>query len=1227
MIWLAASFGRDMNQTEIANRPVAHQTAVYRTMWLLITAGVIWLILLAIPHRFAMLQEDIYGFGEGLEALGLSLTFFATYFVVWELVVVFGAIGVGLLIMWYRSDEWFATLVAITLTLFGLLPPLVEGLSFVNEAWRIPVALIRFGVMGCLMAVFCLFPNGRFAPKWSRWLLIAWLLFSVFMIIVKPDVLADTAVLPNSKTVQDALWLLIGVGWFSIAIVGQVGRYRRFATPTEQQQMKMVLFGNVTVVAFSLIGALLLIQIPSINAIAANRARFTLIMGALYLLAGLAVPISIALSILRFRLWQIDIIINRSLVYGGLTVLVTAVYILLVGSVSTLASSQNGRWGALALTLVVMAVVARPLHRWLDDKVHQLLLIKKPQYPTKIDSQPALVRWLRAGWIINLLLVMTLFIVGLIIQVKTGTFKNPTDMPQFSDIAIARVLVNNVLIANANLDSIFLIASYGQAIAFAGLGLFIFRKKSKDVMGVVASWMFLSIGLGFTPTIVGLPVLAPAWHIPVTLFQIGLFGSILLFLSLFPNGRIYPNWAKYGLIGWLIFMLLWLPFPQLNLHRSTAIWPAFFFALIVFLGMIIQLFRYRSISDAKQKQQMRWVLFGFLFANMGLLSIGVLTELNLMLATLPQLLSFIFLALGPLFIPLTITIALLRYRLWQIDIIINRTLVYGGLTAVILLTYALLVGGLSLLWRSQNNLLISLLATGLIAVLFQPVRERLQRAANRLMFGERDDPYGVLSKLGRRLQETAVPGQTLPAITATICQSLKLPYAAIIIQRAAGGRQTVAASGQWTPILQEWPLLYQNETIGWLVAAPRAANESFTAKEQQLLADIAVQAGPVAHSVRLTTALQTAREKLVLTREEERRRIRRDLHDELGPSLASQTFKLDAALDLLESDPQAVAELLKTLKAQNQSLVGDIRQLVYALRPPALDELGLAGALQAHVEQVNGRHTQISLDMQPEQLRFLSAAVEVAAYRIALEGINNVLRHANAQSCVVSIERSNAQLTLKVWDDGQGLPPQANGGVGFSSMRERVEELGGQLRIQANQPTGTVITAVFPTGGPYEQIVPATPKDLPLVMGIISEAAAWLKEKGIDQWPSPPNQHWWRRTAAFIEKGEMHIAYQDGTAIGVLRLNLADAYWPDDGLAGYVHGLAIRNQVHGRGVGHALLAWAEVEIRRQKRPFLRLDCAAGNGRLRQYYEDQGFIYRRQVSDHDYVAALYELEVT
>lgn len=157
------------------------------------------------------------------------------------------------------------------------------------------------------------------------------------------------------------------------------------------------------------------------------------------------------------------------------------------------------------------------------------------------------------------------------------------------------------------------------------------------------------------------------------------------------------------------------------------------------------------------------------------------------------------------------------------------------------------------------------------------------------------------------------------------------------------------------------------------------------------------------------------------------------------------------------------------------------------------------------------------------------------------------------------------------------------------------------------------------------KIRPATLADLPTVMAIIGEAAAWLEAKGISQWPSPPNEHWWRRTAGHVADGEVYLAFRDGEAVGTLRLTWSDPYWDDEGTpAGYVHTMAIRNHVRGHGIGAKLLAWAIARIRDRGRRLVRLDCLASNSRLRHYYEEQGFVYRGQVTDRDYLAALYEL---
>jgi len=152
---------------------------------------------------------------------------------------------------------------------------------------------------------------------------------------------------------------------------------------------------------------------------------------------------------------------------------------------------------------------------------------------------------------------------------------------------------------------------------------------------------------------------------------------------------------------------------------------------------------------------------------------------------------------------------------------------------------------------------------------------------------------------------------------------------------------------------------------------------------------------------------------------------------------------------------------------------------------------------------------------------------------------------------------------------------------------------------------------------------PAEAADLPLVMEILGEAAAWLKEKGIDQWPSPPNEHWQRRMVEAVERGEVYTIGIVKNRFGIVRLTWSDPYWPDDGLAGYVHSMAVRPEMQGQNLGGLILFWAAMQAQRQKKQFLRLDCLASNGRLRRYYEEQDFIYRGEFKDRDYTAALYE----
>jgi signal transduction histidine kinase len=310
----------------------------------------------------------------------------------------------------------------------------------------------------------------------------------------------------------------------------------------------------------------------------------------------------------------------------------------------------------------------------------------------------------------------------------------------------------------------------------------------------------------------------------------------------------------------------------------------------------------------------------------------------------------------------------------------------------------------------------------------------------------------------------------------TVAQALKLPYVAIVSGQSRRDN-AVAAWGKPAEESVEFPLIYQAETVGYLTVSPRAPGEAFDDAEQNLLRTIARQAGALVQAVRLTDDLKRSRRRIVSAREEERRRLRRDLHDGLGASLAALHLQTGVLRRLIRKDQGAAEEVVGEFRGELREAIDEIRRVVYELRPPALDELGLVPAIQAQAarctevrpvdgsqpsetDSESGTVLQVRVEA-PEVLPPLPAAVEVAAFRIVQEALTNVVRHAQARRCFVRLEL-DGDLQVEVVDDGVGIRGHHTAGVGLISMCERATELGGTCVIEPAPDGGTRVRACLP---------------------------------------------------------------------------------------------------------------------------------------------------------------------
>ncbi len=565
-------------------------------------------------------------------------------------------------------------------------------------------------------------------------------------------------------------------------------------------------------------------------------------------------------------------------------------------------------------------------------------------------------------------------------------------------------------------------------VSFAACGAVLAGARPRNPVG----WLLFGAGLSHLVTAV--LTSAAGWTTgDAAIWSLSIGILLPLMLQLFPTGRLLsPRWrigAWCTVAAGALFCA-----AMASATASDPLWTVSNLAITLSYALTLAslVTRYRRGNDT-QRRQLLWL---------------VLAVVTVLLINAPRWVTgdgpILALLAIPL-IPAAITIAVMRYGLLDIRLVLSRTLVYGLLTAAVLAAYAGLVAFLESQLRQAGAPALAALA---VAIGFNPARLALQRVVDRALYGARRDPLRVMSNLGESLRSAGAGA--LRDVVGTVRSALRLPYAAIRI-----GPNVIAADGTPVDLLHAITLRYQAEEVGELIVGVRSGDRRLGVADGAVLDLVAVPLASAVHATELSRQLQASRHRIVAAREEERRRLHRDLHDGIGPTLTGVAFKADAAGNLSESDPAAARRLLAELRADVAEAIADIRRVVHGLRPPTLDELGLVGALR---RQADGLPLTITVSA-PDTIPPLPAAVEVAALRITIEALTNAARHANGRTACVGVRVDDA-LHLVVSDDGARRDPWPEG-VGLTSIRERVAELGGTCECGPTQSGGRV-SAVLP---------------------------------------------------------------------------------------------------------------------------------------------------------------------
>src|SRR5262245_37493294 len=428
-------------------------------------------------------------------------------------------------------------------------------------------------------------------------------------------------------------------------------------------------------------------------------------------------------------------------------------------------------------------------------------------------------------------------------------------------------------------------------------------------------------------------------------------------------------------------------------------------------------------------------------------------------------------------IPVATALAIFRYRLYDVDVVISKTIVYTGLALFITAAYvAIVVGVGALLGSGRSDATLQIVATATVAVAFQPARQRIQHVANRLVYGKRATPYEVMASFGHRMAAVPNVDDVLPDMAETAARGVGATNAQVTLELGDGSHRSVTwppgePAGQPTFAL---PIGHAGERIGE-IAVVKKANEPLRPAERALLEDLAGNAGPALHNVLLasdleakaselavqTLEIERSRERLVTARDAQRRRLERELRDGVGTQLAGIRDEIGSDADRVAAEAGVVERSLDDLGARANTALEELREVARGIFPPLLVDQGLAAALDALCRK-SGPDTRFSADGSAARTRFDPAA-ENAVYFCCVQAVQNAQRHAPGATITIELSADGDALVFVVRDDGPGFDPAAaTSGEGMQILTDRVAALGGSIAVESTPGRGTTVTGRVP---------------------------------------------------------------------------------------------------------------------------------------------------------------------